>query len=350
MVNTPAYMLSQEPFGKIDSSEVIRYTITNPNGMVVKIMNYGATITNIMVPDKNGIAGDVVLGFDSLSGYTQKGNPYLGSLVGRYANRIASAKFQLGGKTYKLAANDHGNTLHGGLKGFDKKVWQAEPIGDSSIKLTYTSADGEEGYPGKLNATVIYTLTPDNTLKIDYSATSDKATPVNLTNHSYFNLSAGKDSTIVSNELMINADRFTPPNDKLIPTGKLQDVKGTLLDFTTAKKIGKDLDSVKGGYDHNYVLNKTGHELSLTATVWDPSSGRFMEMFTTQPGVQFYTGNFLDGTLTGTKGGKKYVQHSALCLESQHFPDSPNQPAFPSSILNPGETYHEVTAYKFSIK
>jgi len=319
--------------------------------MVVKILNYGGTITNIIVPDRTATPGDVVLGYDSLSGYLQKGNPYLGCLVGRYANRIANAKFQLNGKTYTLAANDHGNTLHGGLKGFDKEVWTAEPLaGDSSLKLTYTSPDGEEGYPGKLVATVIYTLSPDNTLRIDYTATSDQPTPVNLTNHTYFNLSAGKDTTIVGDELMLNANRFTPPNDKLIPTGALQDVKGTLLDFTSPKKIGKDLDEVKGGYDHNFVLNKAGNELSLAATVWDSASGRYMEMYTTQPGVQFYTGNFLDGTLTGTKNHAKYVQHSGLCLESQHFPDSPNQPAFPNSILKPGETYHEVTAYKFSIK
>lgn len=343
--------LSQEPFGKLDSQEVVQYTLTNPHGMIVEILNYGGTITHIIVPDKNANPGDIVLGFDSLSGYTQKGNPYMGALVGRFANRIANASFKLNGTTYKLAANDHGNTLHGGLKGFDKKVWKAEPLpGDSSLKLSYTSADGEEGYPGKVEATVIYTLSPDNTLKIDYTATTDKPTPINLTNHAYFNLSAGKDSTINGHELMLNASRYTPPNDKLIPTGKLEDVKGTLLDFTTPKLIGKDLDSVKGGYDHNYVLNKTSNELSLAAAVWDAGSGRFMEMFTTQPGVQFYTGNFLDGSLTGTKGGKKYIQHSGLCLESQHFPDSPNQPGFPSAILNPGQTYHEVTAFKFSIK
>ena len=343
--------LTSAPFGKIGDQEIVQYTLTNPNGMIVKILNYGGTVTNILVPDRTANTGDVVLGYDSLSGYLQKGNPYLGSLVGRYANRIANAKFQLDGKTYTLAANDHGNTLHGGLKGFDKVVWSGEPLpGDSSLRLTYISPEGEEGYPGELVATVIYTLTPDNTLKIDYTAKSDKPTPVNLTNHSYFNLSAGKDSTIVQHQLMLNANRFTPPNDKLIPTGALQGVKGTLLDFTTPKKIGKDLDSVKGGYDHNYVLNKTGSEMSLAAAVWDSASGRYMEVFTTQPGVQFYTGNFLDGTLTGTKNNTKYVKHSGLCLESQHFPDSPNQPAFPNSILKPGETYHEVTAYKFSIK
>jgi aldose 1-epimerase len=279
----------------------------------------------------------------------QKGNPFIGATIGRYANRIANAKFTLEGKAYTLAPNDNGNTLHGGVKGFDKRVWIASPS-DKSVKLIYDSKDGEEGYPGNLHAEVVYTLTDSNELKIEYTATTDKPTPVNLTNHSYFNLSAGKSATIEDHELMINAAKFTPVNDKLIPVGKHDDVKGTPMDFTSAKKIGKDLAAVKGGFDHNWVLNKSGNELSLTATLYDPASGRFMEMYTTEPGVQFYSGNFLDGTLTGARGGISYVKHAGLCLEAQHFPDSPNQPSFPGTVLKPGETYRQTTIYKFSAK
>jgi aldose 1-epimerase len=318
--------------------------------MVVKITNYGGTVTDIITPDKNGQRGNVILSYDSLSGYRQKGNPYFGCLVGRYANRIANAKFKLDGKTYTLAANNNGNTLHGGLKGFDKVVWTAEPVGDNSLKLTYLSKDGEEGYPGNLQTEVVYTLTDDNELKIDYKATTDKPTVVNLTNHAYFNLSAGADSTILDHELMLKADKYTIVNDKLIPTGQHPDVKGTPMDFTTAKKIGKDIGSVKGGYDHNWVLNKTGNGLEMIGSLYHPNSGRFMEVYTTQPGIQFYSGNFLDGTLTGTAGGKKYIQHAGLCLETQHFPDSPNQPSFPTTVLKPGETYQQSTVYKFSVK
>jgi len=250
-----------------------------------------------------------------------------------------------------LAANDHGNSLHGGNKGYDKVWWNIEKLpGDSSLKLTYLSKDGEEGYPGNLNVQVIYTLAANNSLKIYYTATTDKATPVNLTNHCYFNLSAGKDSTIFNHELMIDADKFTPVNDKLIPTGKIAEVKNTPMDFTTAKKVGRDIDSVKGGYDHNWVLNKKGNALEKVAAVYEPNSGRYMEVFTTAPGLQFYSGNFLDGTLTNTKKGQKYLQHAALCLETQHFPDSPNEPAFPNTILKHGETYTQTTVYKFSAK
>jgi aldose 1-epimerase len=341
--------MNQQSFGKIDDKDVIQYTLSNSKGMVVKILNYGGTITDIIVPDKNGEPGDVVLGFDSLSGYRQAGNPYFGALVGRYANRIANAKFTLDGKTYTLAPNNNGNTLHGGLKGFDKMIWDSRQDGNS-LTLTYDSKDMEEGFPGNMHTQVVYTLTEDNELKIDYTATSDKPTPVNLTNHSYFNLSAGKSPTIEDHELTLNADKYTIVNDKLIPTGKHPQVKGTPMDFSTPKKIGKDLGSVKGGYDHNYVLNKSGNGLSLAAAVHDPLSGRYMEVLTTQPGVQFYTGNFLDGSLKGTRNGANYGQHSGFCLETQHFPDSPNQPSFPSTILKPGETYHETTVYKFSTK
>lgn len=337
-------------FGQADGQEVLQYTLKNANGMEVKILNYGGTITDIITPDKQGQKGNVVLSYETLDGYQQKGQPYFGALVGRYANRIANAKFTLDGKEYKLAANNNGNTLHGGLKGFDKVVWAATPAGDSSLQLVYTSKDGEEGYPGNLQATVVYTLTPDNALQISYKATTDKATPINLTNHAYFNLSAGKDSTILGHELSLKASKYTPVNDKLIPTGKLDPVKGTPMDFNTAKKVGADIGKVNGGYDHNWVLDKKDGELETIATLYDPTSGRFMEVATTQPGIQFYTGNFLDGTLTGTRGGQKYVKNGALCLETQHFPDSPNQPSFPSVILKPGETFAQTTVYKFSVK
>jgi len=318
--------------------------------MEVKILNYGGIITDIITADKQGQKGNVVLSYDSLSGYQQKGQPYFGALVGRYANRIANAKFKLDGKEYTLAANDHGNSLHGGLKGFDKVVWTATPAGDSSLQLVYNSKDGEEGYPGNLVATVVYTVTPDNALQISYKATTDKPTVLNLTNHAYFNLSAGKESTILGHELTLKASRYTPVNDKLIPTGKLDPVDGTPMNFTTGKKIGADIDKVKGGYDHNFVLDKKDGEMATIATLYDPTSGRVMEVATTQPGIQFYTGNFLDGTLTNTRGGQKYGQHAALCLETQHFPDSPNQPSFPSVVLKPGETYSQTTVYKFSTK
>ncbi len=351
-VNTSAkFSISEEPFGTIEGETITKYKLTNPGGMQVSIINYGGTVTEIITPDKAGSKGNIILSYDSLSGYLQKGNPYFGCLVGRYGNRIANAKFTLDGKTYTLAANNDGNSLHGGNKGFDKVVWKAEKLeGDSSLQLTYTSKDGEEGYPGALTVKVIYTLTADNALKIDYTATTDKATPVNLTNHAYFNLSAGKDSTILGHELMINADKFTEVNDKLIPTGKLPDVKGGPMDFTTAKVIGKDIAQVKGGFDHNWVLNKKGNELEKIAELHDPTSGRLMEVWTTEPGVQFYSGNFLNGTLTNTADGIKYIKHAGLCLETQHFPDSPNQTAFPNTILKPGDTYRQTTIYKFTVK
>ncbi|HKO79469.1 MAG TPA: aldose epimerase family protein [Chitinophagaceae bacterium] len=350
-MDTPKFNSSEQPFGTYDGENIIKYTLINPSGMQVSILNYGGTITDIITPDKAGNKENVVLSFDSLSGYLQKGNPFFGSLIGRYGNRIANAKFTLDGKTYTLAANNNGNSLHGGNKGYDKVVWNAEKLaGDSSLQLTYTSKDGEEGYPGNLSIKVIYTLTSANELKIDYTATTDKATPVNLTNHAYYNLSAGKDSTILGHELSINADKYTEVNDNLIPTGKLPDVKGGPMDFTTAKLIGKDIQQVKGGYDHNWILNKKGNDLEKVAALYHPASGRFMEVWTTEPGLQFYSGNFLDGTLTNTRGGARYVKHAALCLETQHYPDSPNQPAFPNTILKPGETYRQTTVYKFSTR
>lgn len=342
--------LTEKPFGNYYNTPVTEYTLTNSSGMQVSILNYGGIITKMIVPDKKGKLGDVVLGFTNFSGYTQKNEPYLGALVGRYANRIANAKFVLDGKTYKLAPNNAGNSLHGGNVGFDKVIWNVEKIGDSSLKLTYQSKDGEEGYPGNLNAQVVYTLSPDNSLKIDYTATTDKPTPVNLTNHSYFNLSAGRDSTVLDHVLQLNADKYTPVNDALIPTGQIADVKGTPLDFTTAKAIGKDIANVKGGFDHNWILNKKGNDLQEAATVYEPGSGRYMEVWTTQPGIQFYSGNFLNGNLQATKDRRIYGAHAGLCLETQHYPDSPNEPSFPTTILKPGQTYRETTVYKFSVK
>ncbi len=342
--------MSKEYFGKIGNDSVYKFTLKNAKGMEVKIMNYGATITNLIVPDKNGTAGDVVLGFDSLEGYLQKGNPYFGCIVGRYANRIANGKFTLDGKTYTLAQNNDGNSLHGGLKGFDKVIWDVKESDSNHIVFHYLSKDMEEGYPGNLDVTVTYSLSADNELKIDYSATTDKATPLNLTNHAYFNLSAGKDSTILDHELQIDANKFSEVNASLIPTGKLPDVKNTPMDFTSSKKVGQDISKVEGGFDHNWVLNKKGNAgFDKVATLYHAASGRLMDVYTTQPGIQFYSGNFLDGTLSG-KNGQKYVKHAALCLETQHFPDSPNQPFFPNTILKPGETYHHVTSYKFSTK
>jgi len=342
--------ITEKPFGNYYNAPVTEYTLTNSSGMQASILNYGGTITKLMVPDRNGKMGDVVLGFETFGGYMQKKDPYIGALVGRYANRIANAKFTMDGKTYKLAPNNFGNSLHGGNVGFDKVIWNTEKIGDSSLKLTYQSKDGEEGYPGNLNIQVIYILGADNSLKIDYTATTDQATPVNLTNHSYFNLSAGKDSTVLDHVLKLDADKYTPVNDQLIPTGQIANVKGTPLDFTTPKAIGKDIGSVKGGFDHNWILNKRGTELQEAATVYDPGSGRYMEVLTTQPGIQFYSGNFLNGDLQLTKEGQIYIPHSGLCLETQHYPDSPNEPSFPSTILKPGETYRQTTVYKFSVK
>jgi aldose 1-epimerase len=342
--------ITEKPFGNTDGQAITEYTLTNKNGMQLSVINYGGTITKLNVPDKNGKLGDVVLGYDSLSGYLQRANPFFGALIGRYGNRIGKATFTLDGQTYNLDKNDGANSLHGGKKGYDKVVWTAEKQGDNSLKLTYHSKDGEGGYPGNLDVTVVYTLTADNSVKIDYTATTDKATPVNLTNHAYYNLSAGTDSTILNNEIQINADKYTPVDAGLIPTGQIADVKGTPFDFTSSKQIGRDIAQVKGGYDHNWVLNKKENSLEKIVTLYHPTSGRVMEVYTTEPGVQFYTGNFLNGRLANTKDGAKYVQHAALCLETQHFPDSPNHPNFPSTILKPGETYKSTTVYKFSTK
>jgi aldose 1-epimerase len=341
--------VSEKAFGIFENKAVTEYTLTNANGMQVGVINYGGAITKIITPDKTGVMGDVAAGFESLAGFQQKENPYFGALIGRFGNRIAKGKFILDKKEYSLAKNNLGNSLHGGNKGYDKVYWDIKKIpGDSSLKLSYHSMDGEEGYPGSLHIEVIYSLSAANEIKIDYTATTDKATPVNLTNHAYFNLSAGKDSTILAHELMIKANEYTPVDTLLIPTGKIESVKGGPMDFTIAKPIGKEIGNVKGGYDHNWVLNRTGKGLEMVAELSDPSSGRKMQVWTTEPGLQFYTGNFLNGALINTKNGVKYIKNGALCLETQHFPDSPNQPSFPSTILKPGETYKQTTVYKFS--
>jgi aldose 1-epimerase len=333
-----------------DGTKVDLYTLTNANGVVAKITNYGGIVTELHVPDKAGTTADVVLGFDDLKGYLGS-HPFFGALVGRVANRVAKGKFTLDGKEYSLFVNNGPNALHGGKKGFDKRVWQAAPVsgagGAPALRLTYHSADGEEGYPGNLDATVTYTLTDDNDLRIDYEATADKATPVNLTNHSYFNLAGQGKGTILDHVMMIAADQYTPVDDTLIPTGELKSVKGTPMDFTTPTPIGARIQQLGGkpvGYDHNYVLRPNAKP---AVRVKDPKSGRVMEMTTTEPGVQFYTGNFLDGTVKG-KGGAVYPQYGGFCLEAQHFPDSVNHPNFPSVILRPGQTYRQTTAYKFS--
>jgi len=344
--------IKQEKFGKtVDGQEVDLFTMTNKSGMKVKITNYGGIVTELWAPDKLGKAKDIVLGFSDLKGYLA-GHPYFGSLVGRCANRIAKGKFTLDGTEYKLAANNNGNHLHGGLKGFDKVVWSAEKISgpDSiSLKLTYLSKDGEEGYPGNLSVTVIYTLNELGELKISYRALSDKPTPVNLTHHSYFNLAGAGSGDVLSHEMTINADRYTAVNDDLIPTGEVLPLESTPLDFRTPRPIGERIDKVAGGYDHNYVLNRTDTSLCLAARVYEKKSGRLMEIWTTEPGIQFYSGNFLDGSIKG-KGGKTYLKRYGFCLEAQHFPDSPNHAEFPSVILRPGQTYSQLTVYKFLAK
>jgi aldose 1-epimerase len=335
-------------FGKLtDGTPVELFTLTNSSGLVAKITNYGTIITELQVPDRAGKNGDVVLGFDNLEQYL-KGHPYFGCTVGRVANRIAKGKFTLEGKTYQVAVNNGLNHLHGGLKGFDKMIWKAEPQSGAAVKFSYTSADGEEAYPGEVSVTVLMTLTDKNELSIDYTATADQPTPVNLTNHSYFNLAGQGD--VLSHELMIAADHYTPKDENSIPTGEIRAVKGTPMDFTTPHAIGSrfsQLEEKPIGYDHNYVLHGGGKRLGLAARVFEPKTGRVMEVSTTEPGVQLYTSNYLDGSLTG-KRGVIYKQHSGFCLETQHFPDSVNQAKFPSTILRPGQTYHQTTVHKFA--
>jgi len=345
--------IQKQPFGNLpDGSEVELFTLTNSHGLKARIMNYGATVISLEVADRNGQRGDIVLGHDSLEGYLNPAqNPYFGSIVGRYGNRIARGRFTLDGVEYQLATNIGPNHLHGGLKGFDKVLWTSEPVqeeGAVGVKLRYLSPDGEEGYPGNLTVTVIYWLTDEDELKIAYEAESDKPTPVNLTHHSYFNLAGQGQGDVLDHELMLNADYFTPVDEELIPTGEIRPVAGTPWDFTKPKPIGAEMAAVPGGYDHNFVLRGETGTLKLAARVTEPSTGRVMEIYTTEPGVQFYSGNFLDGTITG-KGGKVYQKHFGFCLETQHFPDSPNHPHFPSTILRPGQKYTSLTIHKFSI-
>lgn len=339
-----------EKWGSVDGKDVYQYTLKNKVGTTVKIINYGGTITDLIVADKKNSFDNVVLGFDSLAGYLQAGNPCFGCLVGRYANRIAKAAFTLNGKKYPLAANNNGNSLHGGLKGFDKVVWDAKPLTEkNALLLQYKSKNGEEGYPGNLTVEVTYILTEDNALEIAYEAVTDADTPVNLTNHAYFNLSGGADETILDHVLELKADSYTLADETLIPTGAIVTVKDTPLDFRTAKKVGKDIAAVAPGYDHNFVLPHPGN-LQTIGGLHHVASGRYMEVATTQPGVQLYTGNFLNGSLKNTYKNRLYNKYAGLCLETQHYPDSPNQPAFPSTILKPGETFKELTVYKFSVK
>ncbi|MEP7166316.1 MAG: aldose epimerase family protein [Ferruginibacter sp.] len=340
-------VITEKPFGNFETNAVTEYTISNANGMQVSVINYGATITKIITADKDGNSGNSILGFDSLSGYIENGSQYIGSIAGRYCNRIAKAAFSLDGKKYSLAKNNKENCLHGGNKGFDKVCWNVEKQEGQCLKLTYLSKDGEEGFPGNLLVEVTYTVSDDNELKIDYKATTDKACPVNLTSHCYFNLSAGKVKTILDHELRIFAELYTTLNDDAIPTGELASVINDRLDFRTAKPVGRDINDFPGGYDINFVLSGPSGE---AATLYDPSSGRYMEMFTTEPGLQFYSGNFLHAARTGSDDEAGYVQHAALCLEAQHYPDSPNKPSFPNTILRPGETYRQTTVYKFSVK
>lgn len=351
MGNAPAKATVQKSaFGKTPGGKAVAlYTLTNTNGLTAKITSYGAILTELHTPDKSGKMGDVVLGFNNLDAYV-KGHPFFGATVGRYANRIAKGKFTLDGHKYTLVVNNGPNHLHGGTVGFDKVVWEAKPVQRAdgpAVRFHYVSKDSEEGYPGNLDVTLVYTLTNRNALRIDYTATTDKATVCNLTNHSYFNLAGHGD--VGGHELMLNCDKFVPVDDTLIPTGKIQAVKGTNMDFTAMHAIGDHINEVgkdPTGYDHCYVVNGGGKKLTLAAKVIEPTTGREMEVYTTEPGVQLYTSNFLDGTLTG-KGGTVYQKHAALCLEAGRFPDTPNHPTFPSAELRPGQTYKQRTEYRF---
>jgi len=345
------------PLGKTsDGVGVDVVTLRNDSGMEVRVATYGGTILSMRVPDRSGAADDVVLGFDDLTTYFTK-SPYFGALIGRYGNRIAKGAFTLDGTRYTLAVNNGPNHLHGGIKGWDKVVWAAEPFQRADgvgVVLKYTSRDGEEGYPGTVDADVTYTLSPTNVFTIDYHATTDKPTVINLTQHTYFNLAGAKAADVLGHELVLNAAAYTPVGDTLIPTGEIASVENTPFDFRTATPIGQRIDTKTpqitygNGYDHNFVLTRTGNGLALAAHVVEPITGRTLEIQTTEPGVQFYTGNFLDGTLTG-KGGRVYGRRSGFCLETQHYPDSPNRPNFPSTVLRPGEEYRSRTVWTFGV-
>ena len=350
--------IKKQPFGRTpEGTAADLYTLTNRKGMEAAITNYGGIVVQLRAPDRKGNLADVVLGYDDLDGYIHD-KAYLGALIGRYGNRIALGKFSLGGKVYTLPRNNGENTLHGGLKGFNQVLWRAKELKSKdgpSLQLEYLSKDGEEGFPGNLSVKVIYTLTDENELKIEYSATTDKETVVNLTNHSYFNLAGAGNGDILQHQVMLKADKFTPVSESLIPTGELRTVQGTPMDFRTPTAVGARIEQNDQqlkyglGYDHNWVLEGGGSDTpKLAASVYEPESGRAFEVWTTEPGVQFYTGNFLDGPKG--KGGKAYNRRFALCLETQHFPDSPNQPNFPSTVLKPGQRYHTLTIYKFSAR
>jgi aldose 1-epimerase len=348
--------VKKESFGTLpDGTSVDLYTITNAQGTEIRATNYGGIVVSLRVPDKKGNLDDIALGFDDLKGYLAN-TPYFGAIIGRYGNRIANGKFTLDGKEYTLARNNGPNSIHGGLKGFNKVAWQAEPFQSPvgvGIILSYTSKDGEEGYPGNFKTKVTYTLTEKNEWIIDYEAVTDKATPVNLTEHTYFNLAGEGKGDVLGHILQLNASRFTPVDQNLIPTGELRPVKSTPLDFTQPTAIGARIDAdyeqlrLGHGYDHNFVIDRKDSDPVLAARVKEPTSGRVLEVYTTEPGVQLYTGNFLDGTITG-KGGHVYKQRFGFCLETQHFPDSPNHPDLPTTILRPGQTYHSRTIYKMS--
>jgi len=346
--------VKKELFGRLaDGTAVDIYTLTNKSGIEARVMTYGATLVSLRLPDRSGAFADVNLGFDNLEGYLGT-HPYFGVIVGRYANRIAKGRFTLDGVEYTLARNNNGNSLHGGLKGFDKIVWKPELVQAADgvgVKLTYLSKDMEEGYPGNLSVTVVYLLTNTDELRISYEAETDKKTPVNLTNHAYWNLKGEGSGDVLGHVLQLGADKFTAVDSaaNLIPTGEILSVTGTPFDFTSPHLIGERIAQVEGGYDHNFVLRSGGGKLALAGRVEEPGSGRAMEIYTDQPAIQLYTGNFLDGTVVG-KGGKAYQKHYAFCLETQHFPDSPNHPNFPSTILEPGQKYKTVTVHRFFVK
>ena len=358
ILSTNAQKISKESFGKTaDGESVDLFTLTNRNGMEARITNYGGIVTTLTAPDRNNKYADVVLGFNDLDSYL-KGHPYFGALVGRYGNRIAKGRFTLNGVEYKLAVNNGENHLHGGIKGFDKVVWTARSMRTKlgpALSLTYVSKDMEEGYPGNLIVKVVYTLTNNNELRIDYSASTDKDTVTNLTHHSYFNLAGEGNGDILNHQLLLKASRFTPTDAGSIPTGELRNVQGTPFDFLKSTSIGarinQDEEQLKfgGGYDHNWVVNGRAGTLRQAASVYESTSGRVMDVWTTEPGIQFYTGNFLDGTLTG-KSGKAYARRNGFCLETQHYPDSPNKPKFPTTTLRKGATYRSTTIYRFSAR
>ncbi len=342
----------QKPYGKLtDGRPAELYILTNLRGLRVQLTNFGALTVGVETPDRRGALADVTLGFDSLAGWVVN-PPYLGATVGRCANRIAKGRFTLDGRTYQLATNLPPNHLHGGVVGFNKVLWKAEPVKGpdaAGVNFTYLSKDGEEGYPGNLQVSAVHTLSESNELKIEFTATTDKPTIVNLCNHTYWNLGGAAAGDILGHELMLNADQYTAVSPALIPTGELKPVAGTPLDFTKPMTIGARIAQVEGGYDHNYVLRARGGQLSLAARVYEPKSGRVMEVLTDQPGIQLYTGNFLDGSVIG-RGGIAYRKHYGLCLETQHFPDAPNHPEFPPIVLRPGQTYRHVVIHRFSAR